>query len=178
MKVSNGDIKNLKDISAYNLEFDYSNVTIPKFDAEEEYVSKKVTEMNADEAGTGDRFKKAWYADRKEKYEPKFIESFNKRFDNGEVKVDYNLDAAYTIKVTTTFIERGYNVGVWRKDASIEATITVYKKDNPSEIIWSADFTKVPGAGAMGYDFEAGLRISEAYAKLAKEFAAKINKVK
>ena len=48
--------------------------------------------------------------------------------------------------------------------------------DNADKILFSGDYTKVEGNGAMGYDFNSGYRISEAYAKLAKEFAKNLKK--
>src|SRR5690606_31196453 len=105
----------------------------------------------------------------------KFIESFNKRFD-GEVRVAKDIDAEYTMKIHSTMMWAGYNVGIVRKNAKLEATVSVYKTSNPSEVLWSANYTKVEGSGAMGYDFDSGYRITEAYAKIAKEVAHNIKK--
>ena len=176
-KVEEGDWKNLKAISAYNLEFDYSNLEIPKYDSEEEFLKDKMAKRDDKEPGTGEKFKASWFADRAERYEPKFIESFNKRFDDGEVKVDKDLaDAEYTMKIHTTFMYAGYNVGVKRQNSKIDAVISVYKNDNPDTVIFSVKYTKAEGSGAMGYDYDSGYRISEAYAKLAKTLAKDLSK--
>lgn len=176
VKVTEGSFKNLKGISAYNLVFDYSNVQIPKYDSEEEFLTDKMKKRDEKEPGTGEKFKKSWFADREERYEPKFVESFNKRFGDGEVIVGKDIDAEYTMKIHTTMMWAGYNVGVVRKNSKLEATVSVYKTDDPSDVLWSANYTKVEGKGAMGYDFDSGYRISEAYAKLAKEVAMNIKK--
>jgi hypothetical protein len=176
VKVTEGSFKNLKGITAYNLEFDYSGVMIPKYDSEEEFLKDKMEKRDEKEAGTGEKFKESWFSDRPERYEPKFIESFNKRFKDGEIKVGMDMGADYTMKIHTTLMWAGYNVGIVRKNAKVEATVSVYKTGDPSKVIWSADYTKVEGGGAMGYDFDSGYRISEAYAKLAKEVAANIRK--
>ncbi|HLV69384.1 MAG TPA: hypothetical protein VKY34_01670, partial [Xanthomarina sp.] len=129
------------------------------------------------EPGTGEKFKESWFADRENRYEPKFIESFNKRFDDGEIKVDKDLEnAEYTMKVHTTLIFAGYNVGVSRRPSKIDAVISVYKNDNPDNVIFSVKYTNAEGSGAMGYDFDSGYRISESYAKLAKTLAKDITK--
>lgn len=175
VKVTEGSFKNLKGISAYNLEFDYTNVQIPKYDSEANFLKDKMEKRDEKEAGTGEKFKDSWFADREERYEPKFIESFNKRFDD-EVKVGKDIGADYTMKIHTTMMWAGYNVGVMRQNSKIEATVSVYKTDTPSEVIFSANYTKVEGSGAMGYDFDSGYRISEAYAKLAKSLASDIKK--
>ncbi|MBU2946416.1 hypothetical protein [Zobellia uliginosa] len=175
MKVSQGDIKNLKDISAYSLKFDYSNLEIPKYDSEEDFLADKMAKREEKEAGKGEEFKKSWFADREERYEPKFIESFNKRFDDGEVSVSMD-DADYTMKIHSTKIYAGYNVGIVRKNAEISAIITVYETANPTNILLEGSYSDVQGYGAMGNDYNSGYRISECYAKLAKNIAGFIIK--
>ncbi|MFS4466588.1 hypothetical protein [Maribacter sp. 2210JD10-5] len=175
-KSLDGDIKNLKGITSYTLEFDYSNLEIPKYDSEEDFLADKMQAREEKEAGGGEKFKNSWLSDREEFYEPKFIESFNKRFD-GAVTVGKDLnDAQYTMLVHTNLIYAGYNVGVWRQNAKIDATIKVYETANPETIIFSGKYVDVPGGGAAGYDFNTGYRISEAYAKLAKSIAGLIKK--
>lgn len=175
-KVTQGDFKNLKGITAYNLEFDYSNLSIPKYKSEEEFLEDKMAKRDEKNPESGEKFKESWFADRPNRYEPKFIESFNKRFDNGEVKVGKDIGAEYTMKVHTTMMYAGYNVGIVRQNSKIEATISIYKTGDPSHVIFSGDYTKVEGNGAFGMDYDSGYRISEAYAKLAKELAANIRK--
>jgi len=176
VEVTEGNFKNLKGISAYNLEFDYTGVMIPKYDSEEEFLKDKMAKREEKEPGSGARFKESWFSDREKRYEPKYIESFNKRFKNGEIKVGKDIGSEYTMKIHTTLLWPGYNVGVWRSNSKLEATVSVYKSGDPSQVLWSANYTKIEGLGAMGYDFDSGYRISEAYAKLAKEVAANIRK--
>ena len=63
-----------------------------------------------------------------------------------------------------------------RQNSKIEATVSVYKTGEPTNVIFSGNYTKVEGNGAFGMDYDSGYRISEAYAKLAKEIAANIKK--
>ena len=170
--VSSGSFKKLKDITEYNLVFDYAGLKVDKFRSESDFLADKMKKR--EEKGTSEDFKTSWFNDRQKRYEPKFIESFNKRFD-GRVKADKDLASAkYTMKVKTTWIHPGYNVGVSRSDAKINATITVFETANPSNILLEVSYEKMHGDGAFGYDFDSGYRISEAYAKLAKEFARDI----
>jgi hypothetical protein len=176
-KINEGNFKNLKGITEFNVVFDYTDVQIPKYKSEEEFLKDKMKKRDDKEPGTGKEFKEDWFDDREEQYEPKFIESFNKRFDDGKVKVDSDLDSAeYTIKVHTTGLYAGYNVGISRKNAWINAVITVFKNDNPDKAVLKVTYTKAEGGGAMGYDYDSGYRISECYAKLAKPFAKTIIK--
>ncbi len=177
MKVKEGRLGNLKGITEYNLVFDYSDLKIPKYDSEEDFLKDKMEKRENKKAGDGERFKKSWFADREERYEPKFIESFNKRFKNNEVKVDKNLSSSkYTMKIHTTKIYPGYNVGIVRHNAEINATVCIYESANPSNVLLKGTFKDVQGAGAMGYDFNSGYRISECYAKLAKNIAKYVKK--
>jgi len=176
LKVKDGNIKNLKEIKSYNLEFDYTNVQIPKFDSEEDFLADKMKKREEKEAGGGEKFKKSWFGDREERYRPKFTESFNKRFDDGEVSVGVDKEATYTMLIHSTRIYAGYNVGVVRRNAEIDAVLTVYETANPDNVLFSGVYTKAQGNGAMGYDFDTGFRISECYAKLAKTFAGYLKK--
>lgn len=175
VKVLSGNLKNLKGISEYNVEFDYKDIKVDKFKTEEEFLEDKMKKR--EEKGTDEDFKKSWFADRENRYEPKFIESFNKRFDNGEVKVAKGLSSAkYTMSVKTVWISPGFNVGVVRRDAYVTGIVTVFETANPSNILVSIQYEKTHGEGAMGFDFNSGHRISEGYAKMAKELAQGIKK--
>lgn len=175
MKVKSGNFKNLKGITEFNLEFDYSNLKVDKFNTEEEFLADKMKKR--EEKGTDEDFKASWFADRENRYEPKFIESFNKRFGDGEVKVGKGFSSAkYVMKVKTTWIYPGYNVGVFRQPSKLNTTIYVYEINSAEVPILVVDYDNVLGNGAMGFDYNSGYRISEAYAKLAKTLAADIKK--
>lgn len=176
-KIQDGEWSNLKGITKYNLVFDYSDLEIPKYDSEEEFLKDKMKKRDDKKPGDGERFKKEWFADREDRYEPKFIESFNKRWKKNEVEVGKDLsDAEYTINIHTTFMYPGYNVGIVRKNSKIDAVLSVYKNSDPSKILFSVKYIKAEGYGAMGNDYNSGYRISEAYAKLAKTFAGHLKK--
>ncbi|MEW5674684.1 hypothetical protein ABGT15_00030 [Flavobacterium enshiense] len=173
-RILSGDFKNLKGITGFNLVFDYTNLKVDKFETEEAFLEDKMKKREA--KGTAEDFKKSWFLDREERYEPKFIESFNKRFD-GKIKADKNLSSAkYTAKIQTLWIYPGYNVGVVRQPSKLNAIIKIFEIENPDNVILSVGYEKVLGDGAAGFDYNSGYRISEAYAKLAKEFAREMKK--
>lgn len=172
MKVLSGDFKKLSGITEYNLVFDYEGLTVDKFKTEEDFLADKMKKR--EEKGKDEAFKESWFNDRQKRYEPKFIESFNKRFD-GKVKADKNLTSAkYTMNVKTVWIHPGYNIGISRSNSKVSAIITVTETANPSNVLLSVSYDKAEGAGAFGMDYDSGYRISESYAKLAKELAADI----
>lgn len=178
-KVKEGSLKNIKGISAYNLEFDYTGIEIPKYDSEEDFLKDKMAKREEKEAGAGEAFRKSWFADRKDKYEPKFVESFNKRFKKGEIKVGKDLsNAKYIMKIHTTKMYPGYNVGVWRHNSEVNATITIVDAANPDKVLVSGTIEKIQGKKGSSftgyYDFNSGDRIAECYAKMAKIFAKNV----
>lgn len=175
LRVEKGNLKNLKGIDTYHVVFDYTDVQIPKFKNEEAFLKDKMDKREEKKAGDGERFKNDWFNDRPDKYYPKFIESFNKRFDDNELSVSENA-AEYTMKIHTTKIYPGYNVGIVRHNAEIDATVIIYETGNENNILFSGSYRDVQGSGAMGYDYNSGYRISECYAKLAKNMAKEFNK--
>lgn len=170
-----GDVDVLAGQKTVNVQYDYSEFGVGKFATEKEYLDKKSAEYNAKEAGKGDEWKKAWVADRQNKYEPKFEELFNKGLEDKGLKVSQGTDAKYTFIVHTTYLEPGYNVGVMRKNAYLNYKIDLVEtagKKNMAEMV----LTNIPGGQFGGFDFDSGTRISESYAKAGKVLAAFIDK--
>lgn len=168
-----GEWQSLKNIEKFDLEFDYSNVEIPDFEKEDDYVNLKMKEKDADNPGDGLIWKKRYFADRDMHYEPRFEESFNKR---GNEKTAKTYDTSeYVLKVHTTKLYHGWNVGVMRKSARIDATIAIYKRGEETAM-FKVKYEDVKGADAMGYDFSIHTRVAEAYAKLAKSFLRDLKK--
>ena len=163
IKVVKGHIHELAGISELKIAYDYSGLAVGKFEKEADYIEKKVSDKNEDEAGTGDKWKKAWFDDRPLRYEPKFEELLSNYAP--AIKSGPDVEAEITMMVHTTFIEPGYNVGVSRKSALINLELTFLKGEEP---ILEMTLSKSPGSGAMGNDYDTGYRISEAYAKAGK----------
>ena len=82
-----GNFEAIKGIAEYNVAFDYSELEIHDYESEEAYLDKKREQLK-EHPEKGEAFVQNWYSDRTEKYEPRFIEYFNSRFENGEVKVN------------------------------------------------------------------------------------------
>ncbi len=171
IKVDSGKLSALKGITDLKIEYDYSNLGVGKFDVEDDYIVKKVADMNEDEAGKGDKWKEAWFNDRETRYEPKFEELFADYADF--INSGQDVESEYLMNVHTTFIEPGYNVGVARKPAGINLEVSFSKG---GEELVNILIINAPGGGAMGYDFDAGYRIQEAYAKAAKSLGKYLTK--
>ena len=175
VQVKKGDFDALKGQTELNVEFKYET-SVGKFDKEADYLAEKVAEKNEDEAGAGDAWKAKWLADRTERFEPKFFELFNAyKKKTGLEANDYG-NAKYTLVFNTTHTEAGWNVGVMRKSAHINAELTLVETANPDKVLGQAIMEKVPGRDAFGYDFDSGYRLQEAYALTAKVFAKYLEK--
>ncbi len=170
MKVTSGKLSALANISDVNVEYDFSDFAVGKFDKEADYLKKRSAEMNEDEPGKGDNWLKTWESAKKDKYEKRFETLFSKYSDKTHLS-DNDSDVKMIVK--TTFIEPGFNVGVMRKPAKVNLVITF--KEGEKELT-SVSISGAPGNAAAGYDFDAFLRIQESYAKAGKELGQFLTK--
>ncbi|MDJ1470652.1 hypothetical protein [Xanthocytophaga flava] len=166
IKVIEGDLSALKGQKSLTMEFTYNNMKVGKFDKEEDYVDTKRAEYNQKEAGRGDKWAKSWVDDRKNRFEPKFNELFEK---HSEIQLSPK-GTKYTLIFNTSSTEPGFNVGVWRKNAEINGEVWVVETSNKNNIIAKISLQKALGRTFGGYDFDTGLRIAEAYADAGKAF--------
>ncbi len=166
-----GSFDFLKGQTSLLVTFDYSDMAVGKYDHEEDYIEKKVTDYNESEPGRGDIWKEAWQADRADRYEPKFLLLFNEYISKiGIVGSKTTTDAQYEMNIHTVFTEPGFNIGIARKSALIDVIIK-WKNIATGEQVAEITVDNCPGRDAMGYDFDTGYRIEEAYAKLGKSVA-------
>ena len=163
VKTTSGSDDILKSESAINIEFNYDNITVGKYKNEQDYIVAKTEEYNKKEAGKGDSWAASWKNDREARYEPKFIELF--KLSSGMSVVT---TAKYTMIVNPLSNEPGWNMGRSRKNAEISLEIWIVETANKSSKLATFTINNVPGGTAFGYDFDTGLRISEAYAKAGK----------
>jgi hypothetical protein len=166
VKVTSGNPDILKPESTVNIEFVYDNISVGKYKSEKEYIAAKTEEYNKKEAGTGDSWAKKWETDKANRYEPKFIELFT--LNSG---MTVKKDAKYTIIIKLLSIEPGYNIGISRKNAEIDVEILIVETANRENKACVISVNNIPGGTAFGYDFDTGLRISEAYANAGKKLA-------
>jgi len=177
VNLKSGDTDVLTGQKTLNVEYDYSDFGVGKFATEKEYLDKKSAEYNAKEAGKGDTWKKMWVEDRKNRFEPKFEELFNKGLEGkGVALVGGRADSKYTLIVRTKFVEPGFNVGVMRKNAAVDFDIDIVETANKSKKVAEMSMDKVPGGMFGGFDFDTGARLAESYAKAGKVLANYLEK--
>jgi hypothetical protein len=167
-----GDLKVLKGEKKLNTTFTYDNMTIgDNILTEAAYIKRKKGDYNDEEPGRGEQWEKAWFNDRKDRFEPKFILLFEK-YCNLSTKGE----GKYALIFKTKRTEPGWNVGVMRRPALIDAEAWIIETANPTNVVAKIKMKNVPGQDGMGYDFDTGFRIQEAYAKSGKEIAKIITK--
>jgi hypothetical protein len=174
--ILSGKMSNLKGITEYNITFDYKDQQIQGFESEDAFLKEK-KEKRKDKEGKAEKFEKDWFEDRENKYEPKFIAYFNKRFENGEIKIAKNSAAKYTMSVKTTWIYPGYNVVACSEPAKISAIITITETANPAVILAAIGFEKSIGLEQGEFDFDQGYRIAGAYERLAKNLTIQLKRL-
>jgi hypothetical protein len=165
IRLIEGDLKALRDQTSVKTEFTYDDMIIGKDESEKDYIAEKKRKFDDKEAGRGAKWEKAWYADRKDRFEPLFRELFAKH--SGVSTVGEN--AQYTMIFKTTRTEPGWNVGVMKQPAFIDGEAWFVETANPSKVIAKVTIRNSPGRSAWGMDFETGARLQEAYAKAGKE---------
>ncbi len=176
IKLVEGSDSALKGQHSINLEFTYDGITIGKqMLNEKEYIDKKKGEYNAKEPGKGDTWEMKWYADRKDRFEPRFVGSFS------SAGMSVKQDAEFTIIFNTTTIEPGYNIGGlalgWtptHRNAYIDGVAVLVATSDKSKVIarWTID--NAPGNGVA--DWDTGFRIQESYATAGQRLGRLIAK--
>lgn len=166
--LTSGSLDFLKGQSVLQFTFSYNEMLVGKM-TENEYVNKKVTDYNEKEPGKGDEWLEAWINDRKGRFEPKFLELFDKYM--GEVDIVSGTEGvSYVVEINTDFTEPGWNVGVMRQNASVDLSCKV-KDINTGEQVASIRIRNASANNFWGADFTSGYRVQESYAKAGRELA-------
>lgn len=164
--LKSGSFDFLKGQKTILVKYDYSNMSVGKYDKEEDYINTKVEEGNSAEAGKGDKWKSEWFGKRTSAYEPGFEELFNKGMgDKGLTCSQTANDAMYIMNIHTTFTDVGYFVGISAKPSYINAEVT-FTKAGSGDNLAVVTVEKCPGMGG----------IKESYAKMGKSLAPFIGK--
>ena len=161
VKLLEGSLGALSGATSFNLKFSYDSMTVTKNDIPEpEFVRNRTDELNANKPGKGNKWAAIWRRNRGDIYEPAFREALER---TGGFTAGRNPDAQYTIILKTTHTETGYNVGVMRHKAEINAEAWIVETTNPAHVLARISIRKCPGKTADHYDFVAGQRLAAAY---------------
>jgi len=156
--ITKGDLSFLKGETTINIEFSFEKMSVGDFGKEAEYIKKKTEEYNTKEAGTGDTWAVKWEEDKINKFPPKFILGFTNLS-----KMTASADAKYTLIFNTKAMEPGYSIGISKRNAGIDGTVTIVETANRKKIIAVLYIERPPENKWRGAAFDAGSRIADAY---------------
>lgn len=165
VKLLDGSLDVLKSEEKLNLEYDYSDMGVGKFESEADYLAKKKADYDKKEPGRGDQWESSWKADRKNRFQPQFEDLFSKHSGMTAGNIP---SAKYTLIFKTTYTEPGYNVYVTRKNAEIDGEALLVETADKSKVIARMSVLNCPGRTFGGNDYDTGERIQEAYAVAGK----------
>ena len=166
-----GELIFLKDEKTINIEFTYEKMVVGDDGKEENYIKRKTTELNAKEAGTGDTWAIKWQEDKQMRYEPKFILGFTNLSG-----MTVSKDAKYTMIFNTKALEPGYSIGVSKRNAGIDGTVTIVETANRTKILAKLMVERPEENKFRGAAFDAGSRIADAYYLSGQKVAKFIKK--
>lgn len=153
-----GELDFLKGEKTINIEFTYDKMMVADEGKEADYIKKKTAEMNAKEAGTGDTWAFKWQDDKTNKYEPRFITAFQNLSG-----ITMSKDAKYTLIFNTKAMDPGYSIGISKRNAGIDGTVTIVESANRSKVLAKLSVDRPEENKFRGAAFDAGSRIADAY---------------
>ena len=123
--LTKGELSFLKNEKSINIEFTYDKMSVGDFSKEADYIKKKREEFNEKEPGSGEIWARKWEEDKTQKFEPKFILGFTNLS-----KMTVSKDAKYTLIFNTKALEPGYSIGVSKRNAGVDGTVTIVETAN------------------------------------------------
>lgn len=175
-----GDFKMLSNENELCVKYDYSSMMMADETTEIAFLKKIKDELNGKTPGRGDEYVERWNASKKERWEVKFEELFNKY--EGKIELSQlNTDAKYTLIVKTLIVFPGYTstTGI---GSGVEPWITcdfsIVETASPKVILSKSTIKHVRGPVAYcGLD-SPGYCVQTSYAKIAKVYADYVKKNK
>jgi hypothetical protein len=156
--LTKGDLSILKGETTINIEFTFEKMSVGDFSKEADYIKTKTAEYNAKEPGSGDIWAAKWEQDKVNKFGPKFILGFTNLS-----KMTAGKEAKYTLIFNTKALEPGYSVGVSKRNAGVDGTVTIVETANRDKKLVVLSVER-PGENMWrGAAFDAGSRIADAY---------------
>ena len=156
--LTEGSFSNLLAEKTIRLRFTYDSMQVGKYKKEQDYVDKKIAEINKKYPGKGDTWASNWISQRKLLFEPAFTNAFITA--SGK---DTALTGNYTLIFNTSFIEQGFSSAaiLVHKNPEVRGELILVKSDDHSSIIARAYITKA--MGKAGPHFETGEHVDAAY---------------
>jgi len=156
--LTKGDLSVLKGETSINFEFTYEKMAVGDFSKEAEYIKKKIQDENAKDPPNGDKWAAEWEDQKKNYFGDKFMLGFFKSFE-----LKYDKTAKYTLIFNTKALEPGYQVGVSKRNAGVDGTLTLIETGKPEKKLAVLYVERKPESMFRGAAFDAKSRIGDAY---------------
>jgi hypothetical protein len=156
--LTKGDLSVLKGEISINFEFTYEKMAVGDFSKEADYIKKRVEEENKKDPPNGDKWKAEWEEQKVNYFGDKFMLGFFKTYE-----MKYDKSAKYTLIFNTKALEPGYQVGVSKRNAGVDGTITLIETGKPEKKIAVLFVERKPESKWRGAAFDAKSRIGDAY---------------
>ena len=175
IEILSGNPKYYKNAKSYHLQFDYSNLKVGEYADEQSYIDYMKDDAEKRKKNSSDAWEKKWYNDRKDIFQPKFIELFNQ---SSAYSIDIDTvfkNQKYVLHVDTRFIEIGFNRNFEKSPTYINVIVTIYELNNSQEPL-TISMSYIQGNEVFNSYSPDFRRIEEAYAKCGKELKKFISK--
>lgn len=156
--LTKGDLSLLKGETSINFEFTYEKMAVGDFSKEADYIKKRVAELDAKEPGSGEKWLTEWEEQKKNYFGDKFMLGFFKSYE-----IKYDKSAKYTLIFNTKALEPGYQVGISKRNAGVDGTITLIETGKPEKKLAVLYVERKAETMWRGAAFDAKSRIGDAY---------------
>ncbi|MEC3880771.1 hypothetical protein [Parapedobacter sp. 10938] len=176
MKVIAGDFGFLEGQETIVTKLDFSEVTFYNENlTEQEYIDKRVKEIDEKEPGESANWIKDWESFKNERFLEKFT-TIATESSKANLKFVTEGNAPYTLIVKTTWIYPGWFGGVMKQHAKISTLLQFVESGNPDNVLLAIEADKAPGDIAFVGIPNTNDRIAEGFAKTGKSLARLIDK--
>jgi hypothetical protein len=160
----------LEGVDKVLVKLDFSATRVGKFATEAEYIEKRVSETEEKEPGKGEEWRTKWEEQKESVFAHQFTKLINEyTLEKKGIEFATNLnDAPIVMVVGVMFLEPGYNIGISRRNAEVSLRVEMFKATDMNTPLAVYELNRVQGQGAMGFDFDAGYRMGQAFALSGK----------
>lgn len=158
VELTKGDLSILKGETSINVEMTYEKMAVGDFNKESEYIKKRIEELNTKEPGSGDKWVIEWEEQKKNYFGDKFMLGVFKNFE-----VKYDKSAKYTLIFNTRALEPGYQIGISKRNAGVDGTVTLIETGKPEKKLAVLYVERKPETKWRGAAFDAKSRMGDAY---------------
>lgn len=156
--LTKGDLTILKGETSVNFEFTYEKMAVGDFSKEADYIKKRIEEENKKDPPNGDNWAAQWEEQKKNYFGDKFMLGFFKSYE-----MKYDKSAKYTLIFNTKALEPGYQVGISKRNAGVDGTLTLIETGKPDKKLAVIYVERKPETKWRGAAFDAKSRMGDAY---------------